>query len=378
MAGADAALVLPEGHVQDRTRGSEFPLSWRLCTICSRARASADLPFRSAEQSEARPAAARGVGKGTLWVGRGVVSPATSPLPSPLVVLHGSGDVHFRMLLTDTPPERTGATLYACRDWIEQNFRGPGAPAGCGSACVRTGPVRAGWHWLVMALAALLAVAYGTRWEEAATLGRTPRSSARPRRPSRPCRFLVPQPPTPEPGLSGSPADPGGGGGRGAVRVPRPLQTADCPRPDPGALTQSPASDTQPQPPVPGDEPLHQEPYIYLSKAPTPVVGPAHVLAVDGHELIVSSRKGVLHPVPKTFSEPGRIQPRADPPPRVVRRDSVGKSGKVCNQASLNCPTRAIATKLFARQTTLARTAPGYLSGCVTGFGPPADLRGVD
>lgn len=134
-----------------RIRGSEFPLSWRLCTICSRARASADLlamrswasevtgspclrcdpdlPFRSAEQPEARPAAARGVGKGTLWVGRGVVSPATNPLPSPLV--HGSGDVHFRMLLTDTPLERTGATLYVCRDWIEQDFRGP---------------VRAGWR----------------------------------------------------------------------------------------------------------------------------------------------------------------------------------------------------------------------------------------
>ncbi|MDE0671644.1 MAG: hypothetical protein OXH72_07870 [Caldilineaceae bacterium] len=175
-----------------RTRGSEFPLSWRLCTICSRARASADLLamrlwasevtgspclrcdpdllFRSAEQPEARPAAARGVGKGTLWVG----PPATSLLPSPLVVLHGSGDVHSRMLLTDTPPERTGATLYPCRDWIEQNLHGPGAPAGRGSARVRTGPVRAGRHWLVMVLTALLAVAYGTRWEEAATLGRTP------------------------------------------------------------------------------------------------------------------------------------------------------------------------------------------------------------
>lgn len=116
-----------------------------------------------------------------------------------------------------------------------------------------------------------------------------------------------------------------------AASPARPLQTAGCPRPGPGALTQSPASDTQPQPPVPGDELLHQEPYIYLSKVPIPVVGPAHVLAVDGHELTVSSRKGVLHSVPTTFSEPGRIQPRADPPPRVVRRDSVGQSGKVCN-----------------------------------------------
>ena len=114
-----------------------------------------------------------------------------------------------------------------------------------------------------MALAALLAVAYGTRWEEAATLGRTS------------AQFRTPQatvPPLPVPGASAN-----------------------------------------------------------LSKVPIPVVGPAHILAVDGHELTVSSRKGVLHPVPKTFSEPGHIQPRADPPPRVVRRDSVGQSGKVCN-----------------------------------------------
>lgn len=88
-----------------RIRGSEFPLSWRLCTICSRARASADLlamrlwapevtgspclrcdsdlPFRSAEQPEARPAAARGVGKGTLWVDPRAVPHASGDRPVP-------------------------------------------------------------------------------------------------------------------------------------------------------------------------------------------------------------------------------------------------------------------------------------------------------
>jgi len=79
-----------------------------------------------------------------------------------------------------------------------------------------------------MALAALLAVAYGTRWEEAATLGRTS------------AQFRTPQatvPPLPVPGASAN-----------------------------------------------------------LSKVPIPVVGPAHILAVDGHELTVSSRQGVLHP----------------------------------------------------------------------------------
>ena len=36
------------------------------------------------------------------------------------------------MLLTDTPPQRTDTTLYACRDWIEQGFRDL---------------KRAGWQW---------------------------------------------------------------------------------------------------------------------------------------------------------------------------------------------------------------------------------------
>ncbi|MCY4521617.1 MAG: hypothetical protein OXC13_12670, partial [Caldilineaceae bacterium] len=60
------------------------------------------------------------------------------------------GHEHPWVLLTDTPPQHTEATLYACRDGIEQGFRGPGAPAGSGSArvaptrCARDGT---GWCW---------------------------------------------------------------------------------------------------------------------------------------------------------------------------------------------------------------------------------------
>ncbi len=56
---------------------------------------------------------------------------------------------------------------------------------------------------------------------------------------------------------------------------------------------------------------------------PTPVVGAAHTLAVDGCHLAVGQGKGVLHLVPKALLEPGRMQPRKVPPQRVVRGDPV-------------------------------------------------------
>ena len=132
------------------------------------------LTFWPEGQCEARPAAAWGGGEGTLWVGRGVASPCHSPLSGTLVVLHGRGHDHPWVLLTDTPPDRTEVTLYACRDWIEQSFRGLKRAGWQWQRTRRTDPVRAGRHWLVLAVATLRAVAHGTRREEAATLGRNP------------------------------------------------------------------------------------------------------------------------------------------------------------------------------------------------------------
>ena len=126
-------------------------MGWHPCLRCDPA-----LTFWPEGQGEARPAAAWGGGEGTL------------------VVLHGRGHEHPWVLLTDTPPGRTEATLYACRDWIEQGFRGLKRAGWQWQRTRRTDPVRAGRHWLVLAVATLLAVAHGTRREEAATLGRNP------------------------------------------------------------------------------------------------------------------------------------------------------------------------------------------------------------
>ena len=87
------------------------------------------------------------------------------------MVWHAYGQAQPWVLLTDTPVAQTEPTLYACRNWIEQGFRGlktVGDPlGGKWHKTRRLDPMRGGRHWLVLAIATLLAVAYGTRREEA-------------------------------------------------------------------------------------------------------------------------------------------------------------------------------------------------------------------
>ncbi len=52
---------------------------------------------------------------------------------------------------------------------------------------------------------------------------------------------------------------------------------------------------------------------------PIPVVGTAHALAVDRHDLAVDPCQRLPHPVPAALLEPARIQPCEDPFQRVVR-----------------------------------------------------------
>ena len=109
-------------------------------------------------------------GAGDLWVGTGRAF-RDEPLDGTLIVLQAYGQRQPWVLLTDTPVTQTEPTLYACRNWIEQGFRGlttVGHPlGGKWHKTRRRDPVRVGRHWLVLALATLLAVAYGTRREEA-------------------------------------------------------------------------------------------------------------------------------------------------------------------------------------------------------------------
>ncbi len=62
-------------------------------------------------------------GPGDLWVGTGRAF-RDQPLESTLIVLHACGQKQPWVLLTNTPVAQTEPTLYVCRNWIEQGFRG--------------------------------------------------------------------------------------------------------------------------------------------------------------------------------------------------------------------------------------------------------------
>ncbi|MCY4519468.1 MAG: hypothetical protein OXC13_01660 [Caldilineaceae bacterium] len=214
------------------------------------------------------------------------------------MVLHGPGHAQPWVLLTD-------ATLYACRDWIEQGFRGLKRAGWQWQRTRRTDPVRAGRHWLVLVVATLLAVAYGTRREEAAALGRTPAQLRTPPadRPG-PVGPPTPQPPTPGDGLPGGPAGPGAVVDAGLAAAPaRSLRAAGRPRSGPGALTQRSASDTQTRPPSPrGSSPRAGR---HVPNAPTRALRPPRNLRTripPPKARAAGERRSNRSPVPHTRS----------------------------------------------------------------------------
>ena len=131
------------------------------------------------------PARALGGGPGTLWLGAGAAF-AREPLSGTLIVLHAQGHEDPWLLLTDTPPDRTDVDLYACRHWIEQGFRGLKRGGWQWHRTRRRDPVRVARHLLALAVATLLAVAYGTRHEEARLRGLRPGQLRRPPAKARP------------------------------------------------------------------------------------------------------------------------------------------------------------------------------------------------
>ena len=106
--------------------------------------------------------------------------PRPSLWTATLIVLHASGQKQPWVLLTDTPVAQTEPTLYACRNWIEQGFRGMKTVGWKWHRTRRLDPTRVGRHWLVLAMATLLAVAYGTRHEDAEARHREPGRLRRP------------------------------------------------------------------------------------------------------------------------------------------------------------------------------------------------------
>ena len=106
-------------------------LGWHPCL-----RYPPHITFQPEGQTQRVPVRTLIAGPGDLWVGTGRAF-RDAPLVGTLMVWHAYGQAQPWVLLTDTPVAQTEPTLYACR------------------------------HWLVLAIATLLAVAYGTRREEA-------------------------------------------------------------------------------------------------------------------------------------------------------------------------------------------------------------------
>ena len=93
-------------------------LGWHPCL-----RYPPHVTFQPEGQTSRVPVRSLITGPGGLWVGTGRAF-RDQPLDSTLIVLHAYGQKQPWVLLTDTPVAETEPTLYACRNWIEQGFRG--------------------------------------------------------------------------------------------------------------------------------------------------------------------------------------------------------------------------------------------------------------
>lgn len=114
-------------------------------------------------------------GSGHAWVGAGTAFSA-KPIQrfGTLIVMWDEGQKEPWVLLTDLPAHQVGVSWYGLRMWIELGFR---ALKGVGlkwQHTRRTDPQRVARHWLVLAVAMLWIMAYGSRLEDAEAQGINP------------------------------------------------------------------------------------------------------------------------------------------------------------------------------------------------------------
>ena len=100
----------------------------------------------------------------TAWIGRGTAfsSPTAKRRCTLLVVWYVEQDEPW-IILTDLAPEKVGPSWYALRFWIELGFKVIKSLGWKWDKTRRTDPARISRHWLVLSVATLLALAYGTR-----------------------------------------------------------------------------------------------------------------------------------------------------------------------------------------------------------------------
>jgi Transposase DDE domain len=122
-----------------------------------------------------RPARTLVPGPGHAWVGAGTAfKHAHVRRQGTLVVVWDTDQADPWLVLTDLAPERVGVLWYGLRVWIELGFRAVKSLGWHWERIRRTHADRVARHWLVLAVATLVTLAYGTRVEDAAWAGIAP------------------------------------------------------------------------------------------------------------------------------------------------------------------------------------------------------------
>jgi Transposase DDE domain len=128
-----------------------------------------------------RPARTLVTGPGQAWVGRGIAfkTGAKRQAGTGLVVWDAAHPTPW-VWLTDLLPAQVGVCWYGLRVWIALGFRALKGVGWQWQHTRRTDPTRVARHWLVLAVAMLWVLAYGTRAEDAAQQGMPPARLVRP------------------------------------------------------------------------------------------------------------------------------------------------------------------------------------------------------
>ena len=111
----------------------------------------------------------------TAWIGQGTAfSTAKAKRQCTLLVVWYVEQEEPWIILTDLPPAEVGVSWYALRFWIELGFKALKSLGWKWDKTRRTDPTRISRHWLLLSVATLLALAYGTRVEDAQDRGIAP------------------------------------------------------------------------------------------------------------------------------------------------------------------------------------------------------------
>lgn len=127
----------------------------------------------------------------TAWIGRGTAfSTSKAKRRCTLLAIWYAGQEEPWIILTDLPPQQADPSWYALRFWIELGFKALKSLGWKWDKTRRIDPTRISRHWLVLSVATLLTLAYGTRVEDAHDRGISPSNLRAPPREAEPHTHL--------------------------------------------------------------------------------------------------------------------------------------------------------------------------------------------